>query len=665
MIGRLIVLAPLGWIFAMPVEGAELVYVRKETREATRQATLAATGASELPGKWKYIGPFDNAERKGLATKYSPETAIDFSKSYAGKGGIEAVWRDGDFPDGRINDLNLFGPDASENAIVYLLREITLKKPQKLPISLGSDDSLKVFLNGKEILVVDAVRACAPDQHRVTLDLLPGTNRLLLKVGQATDKWQFYCSPTLSESLHVELRNRLEADFPDTDEGKYYRLVHFPIPESIRLEVGGLGFFKDGSLLIGTRRGKIWLIRNPLAERFGDFELVEWASGLHEITGMLVHDDVVYVAQRPEITTVSDSDGDGRADRYRTFCDGWGISGNYHEYVFGPARDRQGNFYVNLNLGFGGGHSSRVPWRGWCVKIDPQGVLTPFAYGLRSPNGINVSPDGAVFSCDNQGDWVAVCKMDHLQEGRFYGHPASHRWAADGSDSPLPEPTPPAIWFPYGTMSQSASEPLWDLTEGRFGPFAGQCLVGEQVKSLIMRVALEKVGGKYQGACFHFRRGFECGVNRMSFAPDGSLFVGMTSRGWGSVGGKPYGLQRLVHTGAVPFEMLSMKLTETGFDVQLTRPADPESAGAIGSYGLQSYHYHYWKTYGSPEVDRRPVKIEAARLSSDGLTVSLDVPSLKTGKVYELRAAGVRSIPGEGLLHPEAYYTLNRLIGSE
>ena len=104
------------------------------------------------------------------------------------------------------------------------------------------------------------------------------------------------------------------------------------------------------------------------------------------------------------------------------------MSGDYHEFAFGPARDKDGNFFVTLNVGFGGGHQSKAPWRGWCVKITPKGELIPYATGLRSPNGINFSPDGDLFYCDNQGEWVATCKMHHIREGEYYGHPAGLRW---------------------------------------------------------------------------------------------------------------------------------------------------------------------------------------------------------------------------------------------
>ena len=67
-----------------------------------------------------------------------------------------------------------------------------------------------------------------------------------------------------------------------------------------------------------------------------------------------------------------------------------------------------------------------------------------------------------------------------------------------------------------------------------------------------MRVNLEKVNGEWQGACFPFREGFQSGIIRTVWGLDGSMFVGMTSRGWASTGKDPYGIQRLVWTGKTP-----------------------------------------------------------------------------------------------------------------
>jgi hypothetical protein len=465
-------------------------------------------------------------------------------------------------------------------------------------------------------------------------------------------------------------------------EAAHYRIVKLPIPRDIVLEVGGLAVRPDGKLLACTRRGDLWLISNPNADDPARVTYKRFATGLHEPLGLHVDGKDVYAVQRPELTKLVDSDGDDVADEYVTVCDRWGVSGDYHEFAFGPARDREGNFYVTLNVGFGGGHQSKAPWRGWCVKITPKGELIPWATGLRSPNGIAVSPAGDLFYCDNQGEWVATNKMHHVRPGDFYGHPAGLRWAKqspyagklrvyypsgmlyDGQKGPggvcgYPPAEPPCIWFPYGRMGQSASEPVWDTTGGKFGPFAGQCFVGDQTKSMIMRVCLEKVNGKYQGACFPFRSGFECGINRLVFGPDANLYAGMTNRGWGSVGGKPYGLQRLVYTAVLPFEVHHMHLTKDGFELTFTRPLDAAAARQPGAYNLQSFTYNYWSTYGSPEVDRRAEKVQGVTVSADRTKVSLRVDGFRRGRVYELHLDGVRAAAGDPLLHPEAYYTLN------
>ena len=52
---------------------------------------------------------------------------------------------------------------------------------------------------------------------------------------------------------------------------------------------------------------------------------------------------------------------------------------------------------------------------------------------------------------------------------------------------------------------------------------------------------------------FAFLKGYDSGNLSVAFAPDGSLFVGGTDRGWGARGGKPFSLQRTRWTGKTPF----------------------------------------------------------------------------------------------------------------
>ena len=82
----------------------ELVYVKRDTREASRRASLEASGQAVWPGEWHLIGPFEN---KGIQQSHPPEEEIDLAATYPGKG-EDAVWRTFDFPDGRVHSLKKF-----------------------------------------------------------------------------------------------------------------------------------------------------------------------------------------------------------------------------------------------------------------------------------------------------------------------------------------------------------------------------------------------------------------------------------------------------------------------------------------------------------------------------------------------------------------------------
>ncbi|MBA4191394.1 MAG: hypothetical protein C0467_25725 [Planctomycetaceae bacterium] len=676
-----------------PLQGE---YVNKGSRAETIRATLASHGLPNLEGKWYYAGPFDNNGGEAFETAYPPEKSVDLKATYAGKGGKKIGWEEfKGFTPGKVTNLMKFS-DAKTNAAIYLYHTFESPVAYKQQLSFGSDDTLSVFFNGKRVIHENHTRAAAADQDLVEVDVKQGANELLIKVCQGAGEWELYASTAdLPKVLPETIRRRLERDFPPKNvvaginqnaagEAKFYKINTIPLPPDCVLEVGGMGFRPDGKLLACTRRGEVWMVENPTSDSLGDVKVTKYAGGLHEALGLWVKDnDTVYVVQRPELTKIVEKDG--VASEFTTVNDKWGVSGDYHEFAFGPARDKAGNFFITLNVGFGGGHQAKAPWRGWCVKVTPEGKMEPYAYGLRSPNGVNFSPEGELFYCDNQGEWVATNKMHHLKQGKFYGHQAGLRWVKDspfagkvpdkvpsgirydgvdknGNQTDVyPDFDPPCIWFPYGRMGKSASEPVWDTTGGKFGPFTGQAFVGDQTNSSVMRVALEKVNGVYQGACFPFRSGLQCGVNRLCFAPDGSLMVGQTNRGWGSLGGKPYGLQRIAYDGKEPFDIHHVTLTKDGFDLVFTKPISPESIGAKPA-SVSSFTYIYKSDYGCPETDTRFEMVGKVKLSDDGKTLSVPVGGLRKGRVFEIRLDGITTADGEKVLHPEAYYTLNELV---
>ncbi|MEM7316789.1 MAG: DUF1553 domain-containing protein, partial [Planctomycetota bacterium] len=82
----------------------------------------------------------------------------------------------------------------------YFYRSIKSPSPRTMAISLGSDDAIKVFLNGKELLAKFASRAAAADQESAKLPLKAGENELLIKIVNTGGIGGFYFRKK-SESL--------------------------------------------------------------------------------------------------------------------------------------------------------------------------------------------------------------------------------------------------------------------------------------------------------------------------------------------------------------------------------------------------------------------------------------------------------------------------------
>jgi uncharacterized cupredoxin-like copper-binding protein len=488
-------------------------------------------------------------------------------------------------------------------------------------------------------------------------------------------------------------------------EKDFYRIVTLPVPEGVELEVGGLALMPNGDMGVSTRRGDVYIIQNPYQLNGSLPYYKNFATGMHEVLGLAYTGGNFYCVQRGELTKLVDKNGDGKADVYETVF-AWKLSGNYHEYSYGPIVMPNGHMMVNLNVAFAEEWwrgKSFVPWRGWSLDIAPDGTMSPYATGFRSPCGQGLI-DGKYFYAENQGDWVGSGYIMQLDKGDFAMHPAGLAWAADPAspvkvrtedlyarvnprfndpegkiedrDPKRPYKTlaevsseigkgykTPAVWLPHGVMGQSTSAMIQIPKDDSFGPFAGQVLVGDQAQSRINRVFLEQVKGLYQGAAFAFREGFESGVLRMAWGADNSLFVGQTSRGWGSTGQKIFGLERLVWAKKTPFEMKAVRAMPDGFEIEFTKPVDKKAAADPDNYNITGFTYKYHPVYGSNTVREKHHIVNAAIVSEDGLRVRLVADSLREKYIHEIKVDNkvVSADSSFSLLHPVAYYTLNKI----
>jgi mono/diheme cytochrome c family protein len=447
-------------------------------------------------------------------------------------------------------------------------------------------------------------------------------------------------------------------------------------------EALGMAVAPDGTVVVATRTAGIWRLVNR-----------EWrlfAEGTFDSLGVQIEDAhglVLVVGQKPELTRIRDTNGDGLADQFDTLTDAFSYNGNYHAYMHGPVRDAHGDYMIALNLddssrsegeykaggrfmGTGGGY------RGWAIRVPAKGGFEPWADGLRSPAGLGIAPDGRLWYADNQGEYVGTSKIHVLERGSFYGHPAG-LVDRPGMTPASPEIAwervqdkvkPAVVLLPQSRLANSPGNPAWDTTSGRFGPFAGQMFIGDQTQSNVMRVTTERVGDHEQGAAINFATGLESGVMRPLFLPDGSLLLGETGRGWQAKGGRVASLQHIRWDGkTTPPAIHHVRAVAGGFELMLTAPIPRglSDADVTAALAIRSWVYRDAPDYGSPELDQHAEAVTQVAIGADrsSLRVTLAkteqprVHPQQTARVYELTLSGPKLWGEEGPGF-QAFYTL-------
>lgn len=441
-----------------------------------------------------------------------------------------------------------------------------------------------------------------------------------------------------------------------------YRAVSYPLP---RL-ASGEDRVMPSALAVDPKTGQLFVASLKLGEVFalrdaqGGANSARWdnfGAGLFQDVFALSHDgQSLLVMHRQKLTRLTDTDGDGRADRFEQVAAlPQSPDPGAYDLAYGLVPDKTGAFVVS----FAPYASREIVGSGGAARLVPgeRGLaLKEVAFGLRNPVGWSTGPKGEIFFTDNQGEWVAASRFSHLVPGRYYGFPNPQQ------PQHVKKPMGPAtVWVPNG-WAKSINGVTYDSTEGKFGPFAGQFFLAELMQGgALIRAQIEEVNGQYQGACFPFWHRGLLGPLVLSFDPQGHLWVGsITEPSWMRQSDRG-ALYRIDFTGEVPFEIESLHVRPQGFQLKYTRPPNRRARDAI-SYRVEHYRYELWKTYGSPEMELTPVAVQSVVLQPDGRTVELQLPALVKGRIYRFVVdVGVNSVEGEPLVNAQAAYTLNEI----
>ncbi|MFT5632915.1 MAG: glucose/arabinose dehydrogenase/sugar phosphate isomerase/epimerase [Rubritalea sp.] len=471
-------------------------------------------------------------------------------------------------------------------------------------------------------------------------------------------------------------------------------VVNIPNPTSPKIDsqVGAVGTLPNGDIITAFHRGEVMVLSK------GKWKL--WASGLHEPLGMHVENQhSIVVVQRSELTRISDTDQDGMADSYESLCNNWGMSGNYHEFAFGASKAADGDFYVALgtaSIGAGvrkeirgewnaGGVSAedtkknyinatkrkglqrmygRVPHRGWVIKINPKtGEYKPIASGLRTPHGVCVTAKGDLYVNDNQGDWLGSSKLYKIEQGKFYGHPASLVWTK-GWDRGIPANLKPSdldamrsksvCFLPQGDLANSPTQ-IIELPAKGFGPYGGDLIMGDMNQSRLVRYLPEMVNGKEQGAVLAFMEHSKLGRGnaKITVGEEGTLYIGKTHLSWAG----DSGMIALKYKQVAHLAIKKIKLTEKGFQVTLNEPVDAAKIGLSG----ESYSLNYHKEYGSKKVNPTTLKASSVKVNGNVIEIDLEKPPV-AGQIYDISLSGVGSKKFGKLFEKRFFYTAHQVL---
>lgn len=416
-------------------------------------------------------------------------------------------------------------------------------------------------------------------------------------------------------------------------------------PWNRRVRFGGFDFFPDGRrAAFCTHDGDIWIV-SGIDDQLKNLEWTRFASGLYEPLGLVIDGETIYVSARDGILRFRDFNGDGEADFYENFNNEVMSTEGFHEFVFDLHRDAAGNFYfakanpVNGGgRGFGDqqrsqGNGTVCSHAGCLFRVSPDGKkFEVIARGFRAPNGIGVRADGQVTTSDNEGTWVPTTPINWVDGKAFHG--VINNLTPDDVAAKY---VPPIMWLSHSDYDNSGGGQVW-VTSDKWGPFQGEMLHESYGKSSLYLVMRQDISdNRQQAAVVRFPLKFTSSVMRARFHPhDGQLYVAGLSE-WQSNAARITGFDRVRYTGKPVYSVRGVKVVPGGVQLTFSQPLDPASAGDVENWSGKRWNYIRSENYGSPEVNikdekkrgRETIDITAAKVSDDGLSVTLTITDLQ------------------------------------
>jgi hypothetical protein len=143
---------------------------------------------------WLIVGPFVAAGGGSHVKVFPPEReAMDLQHDYDGHKG-KVRWKAYHSPGERIDLLEACSlrPEDSRGAVAYAGCWVKCDKDRAAILATGSDDGIKVWINGRLKLDKTGRRSAEPNSERTSVYLTAGWNEVRVKIDNEDGEWAFF-----------------------------------------------------------------------------------------------------------------------------------------------------------------------------------------------------------------------------------------------------------------------------------------------------------------------------------------------------------------------------------------------------------------------------------------------------------------------------------------
>ena len=553
---------------------------------------------------------------------------------------------------GRFESVELVGRDV---ILTYRVADATVRELWKATERDGHvviERHLAVSAHAKDLLLIVGTRRHGPSQEletgvtvtgpaelasdddffvvKVTANTTPAALCVALCDEHAAPAVTAQAIPTGPTARRWQAEVKTQVSVTDSTEAYAIDHVGLPVdnPWKRAVRTGDIQFHKDGTAVVVTLDGDVWLARG-LKVGSTDVTWRRFASGLHEPMTCAVRDEEIFVFDRNGVWRLRDTNGDGEADVHDLFSNAFAQTADMREFPSTLRLGPKGEFVIAK----GGQEATTIgKHNGSVLRLSADGrTATRLGYGLRQPN-LSVHPrTGLVISSDQQGHYIPSTPLHIIEGDQFYGF-LSDKLPKESYPAPI---AAPLTWIPHA-INASALSQVW-LLEAQMGPLNDQLVQICFNQPDLLRVLWNQRGAKPQASVVSVAKGFATPPLNGSVNPvDGQLYIaGFQIAGWGNTLDTLTGIERVRYTGAPSLSPREIIPTDRGILLRFDVALDPAKAANPGSYSLATWRYKRAPSYGSAQykADGKTgndwLTASSAYVSLDGKSVFIGVPGLK------------------------------------